>query len=199
MNLNYFDTYKEIRNWLIAQSPKGTKEITKKIKEYFQTTYNSLYVLPSANHPEFLLDILITDFIPTEILKKDGQLTVREEPLSVFIAVESELGGSGGSSAYGIMKNAAEDFIKLLIVKSKYKIFFFTSLPYKDESDHILTRVAKLADLCTKSGPTPEGVLVIHLDGSQPNSTQVQATISTDAIRGFFISQDGGHFGEITA
>lgn len=197
MNLNYFDAYRDIRNYLIGQSPHGTKQITKNIKEYFQTTYKNLYVLPSNNHSEFLLDVLVTDFIPTEILKKDKQLTVREDPLSVFIAVESELGGSGGSSAYGIMKNAVEDFTKLMIVKSKYKIFFFTSLPYQSETDHIIKRVARLADLCVKIGHTPEGVLVIHFEGSQPSSTQVQATVSTSTIRGFFISPDGGHYGEI--
>ena len=141
--------------------------------------------------------VMVTSFTPLNILDNTGNtIVVPDTPIINYIAVESELGGTGGSSAYGVQKNVVEDYVKLLLVNSKYKIMVFTSLPYSGELNHVANRVNNLKDIYIKVCPNEQGVLLVHLAGSQPVSTQVQASVSD--ITGYIISGNGQHVGKIT-
>ena len=95
------------------------------------------------------------------------------------------------------MKNVVEDYLKLLIVRCRHRAMVFTSLPYAKEQDHVLGRVEVLRDLYQRTPGLNSGVLLIHLKGSQPNSSQVQATVNAESIRGFEVSADGSSVNEI--
>lgn len=89
------------------------------------------------------------------------------------------------------MKNVAEDYLKLLVVRCQYRAMIFTSLPYSGEQDHVLNRVEVLRSLYQRTPGLNSGVLLIHLKGSQPNSTQVRALVNAESIRGFEVAADG--------
>ena len=132
------------------------------------------------------------------MIVKARSLELSSDNISVFLAVESELGGTGASSAYGVMKNVVEDYLKLLIIRCAYRVMVFTSLPYSGEGDHVANRAETLRELYSRSPGIDGGALLVHLKGSKPKSTQVQAQVAADAIRGFVISTDGKSVNEIT-
>lgn len=196
MNINYFEIFKDLKQWLIKRNPTSTTDITSSIKEYFSNRFQNYTVLPNDNSSEYLLDIMVTNFTPLKIIETDrNSLSITLDSLENHIAVESELGGSGGSSAYGVQKNVVEDYVKLLLVNAKYKIMIFTSLPYANENNHVANRVANLREIYLKVCPSEQGVLLVHLPGAQPSSTQVQACV--DGLSGYIISGNGEHVGQI--
>lgn len=89
------------------------------------------------------------------------------------------------------MKNVVEDYLKLLVVRAKYRVMIFTSLPYANEVDHVENRVEMLRDLYSRAADLDSGVLLIHLNGSQPRSTQVQVSLASGSMRGFVVPSDG--------
>jgi len=108
------------------------------------------------------------------------------------LAVESELGGTGASSPYGVMKNVGEDFVKLLLVRADRRVMIMTSLPYAHETEqHVERRVESLRQLYQHFPALSSGVLVMHIEGGQPKSTQVKVRIEESTIRGFQISENG--------
>ena len=190
MNINYENLFAGLQSWLLDKSPTSTVDITSSIKDYFSNEYKNYTVLPNNNSGEYLLDIMVTSFTPLKIIdNNESTLSITNDPIEVYIAVESELGGTGGSSAYGVHKNVVEDYLKLLLINSKYKIMVFTSLPYTNEEDHVEKRIDNLKDLYLKVCRNKQGILLIHLPGSQPNSNQVQASVHE--ITGYIISGDG--------
>lgn len=189
MNIDYSIVFSRITDLLTSVNPAATNDITHCIKDFFHHEYKNHEVHSSYGSSEYLLDILVSNFKPLEVLSKDKKLTLSVKPIEIYIAVESELGGEGASSAYGVHKNAVYDFIKLLSVQAKYKIMLFTSLPYANECNHVINRVESLRDVYSNSYMNPEGVLLIHLPGSQPNSAQVQANVT--GMTGYTISGDG--------
>lgn len=196
MNLNYFEIYEDLKKWLICKKPTATTDITSSIKEYFSIKYQDYTVLPNDNSGEYLLDVMVTNFTPLDIIESDrNNLSITLDSIENHIAVESELGGSGGSSAYGVQKNVVEDYVKLLLVNAKYKIMIFTSLPYANENNHVANRVDNLREIYLKVSPNNQGVLLVHLPGTQPNSNQVQACVA--GLSGHIISGNGEHVGQI--
>ncbi|MCE9685133.1 hypothetical protein LZP73_02760 [Shewanella sp. AS16] len=181
---------------LIDQNPASTTDITSNIKEYFSRKFQDYTVLPNDNSGEYLLDVMVTNFTPLNIIESDrSSLSITLDSIENHIAVESELGGSGGSSAYGVQKNVVEDFVKLLLVNAKYKIMIFTSLPFAGERNHVSNRVGNLREIYLKVCQNDQGVLLVHLPGTQTSSTQVQASVH--GISGFIISGNGEHVGQI--
>ena len=196
MVLNYWEIYEDIRKWLLKCNPTSTRQITSSIKDYFLKTFEDSYeVLPNKNNSEYLLDVMVTSFKPVNIIEPNGNsLNIIPNSIENYIAVESELGGSGGSSADRVHKNVVYDYVKLLLVNAKYKIMIFTSLPYDKEKHHIANRVKNLRDIYLKVCPNDQGVLLIHLLGKQQPG-QVQVCVSE--LSGYIISGDGKHFGQI--
>lgn len=188
----YVQIYESFKATLAKQGSLSTREATLAIKQFFRTQFESSHhVLCShAQGSEYLTDVLVTTFNPKTAVSV-GTLKPTIESVSVYLAVESELGGVGASSAYGVMKNTVEDFLKLLVVRAEYLVMVFTSLPYAREQHHVENRVEVLRDLYSRAGSPSSGVLLIHLHGTQPRSTQVQASLAPMDIRGFVISMDG--------
>jgi len=196
---SYKNLFFKMRGHLLRECPVSTVEITQCIKSFFLTTYQASYnVLCSHSEGcEFITDVLVTTFNPKNIItKKTLQLTCNR--LNVFLAAESELGGVGASSAYGVMKNVVEDYLKLLVTLCEYRVMVFTSLPYSNEENHIVNRVETLRKLYSMHSSLSGGVLLIHLSGDQPRSTQVQARATAEAISGFVISSDGNSVSQLS-
>ncbi len=196
--LEYATLYTEIRSHLLAKTPSTTSEITSEIKSFFRErfapTYNVLCSHTESN--EFLTDVVVTTFDPKAAIRKKT-LHIVPSTVRVLLAVESELGGVGASSAYGVMKNVVEDYLKLLVVRSEYRVMIFTSLPYHGEENHVCERVELLRDIYHRAPGLNSGMLLVHLQGGQPISSQVQAVINTQSIRGFEVSVDGAAAKEI--
>lgn len=199
MSLNYQELYLALRNSLLTQQIASTKELTQAIKSFFVLKYNTDYkvMCSHAETSEYLTDILILNFKPKEVIAP-RTLEVLPSSINAFMAVESELGGSGASSAYGVMKNVAEDFIKLLLIQCQYRVMIFTSLPYTNEANHIEKRTKTLQKLYQRTPGLSSGVLLVHIAGRRIHSTQVQAIVSEDTLTGFLIAEDGRSITQIT-
>lgn len=193
VNITYDKIYKTLKEFLCENNPIYTKDITKAIKDFFNLEENNKLGIYSRSCTEYLTDVHITSFNPLDVVER-GSLQVKPKSIQSLLTVESELGGSGASSPYGIMKNVVEDFCKLLLIQSQYKILVFTSLKYTHESetDYILNRVKTLKEIYEKSCPADDdlGVLLIHIKGSQPYSTQVHVEINENSIKGFVIASN---------
>jgi hypothetical protein len=192
VNVQYGELFRDCRTYLIGRAPVSTNEITASIKQYFYDKYSSAYtVLFTRDYQkEFVLDLVVTNFDPRQ--KMQGEM--RQPAINsakIYLAVESELGGTGGSSPSGVMNNVIEDFFKLTFINADYRILFFTSLPYADESDHVLNRAETLRQLYSIGPMNSHGICLFHLLGAQPRPGQVQVSISRSNIRGFIISADG--------
>lgn len=191
-SFNPDDLYVEFRNHLLSKDLANTRETTQAIKSFFRQKYGSNYkvMCSHSESSEYLVDLLVLDFRPKEVIAR-RTLEILPSSISALIAVESELGGTGASSAYGVMKNVVEDFIKLLLIQCQYRILVFTSLPYIGEVNHIERRVETLQTLYQRASGLTSGVLLIHIEGRRVNSTQVQTMVSEATLSGYFISEDG--------
>lgn len=196
----YRDLYQSLVGYLLRKSPTETKVVTKTIKDFFRSEYEGSHTVlcGHAEGNEFLADVLVATYNPKATIRQ-RTLELSCQCVSTFLAIESELGGVGASSPYGVMKNVVEDFLKLLVLRSKYRVMIFTSLPYSNEKDHVVKRVQVLRDLYSRTEGISGGVLLVHLAGSQPKSKQVQVRIAADTIRGFVISSDGQSASEVVA
>lgn len=200
--MKYEELYREFCVYLNAEVPMSTEQITDCVKRFFEAQFEEDYsVLCSGkNTTEYLCDVLVTNFNPKRIIEERTLDVLVNNPFA-YMAVESELGGTGGSSAYGVMKNVVEDFLKLLLVRARYRVLIFTSLPYKVEleRDHVIARVNTLRSIYDTAIDQHEGMLLIHLAGTQPRSKQVQAVANTEALRGFVFGSEAGSVREISA
>lgn len=196
--MNYTSIFSELSSHLLSKNPSVTSEITKIIKEYFVEKFSIGHNVQcsSPKNSEFLTDILVTTFNPKEVVQKQN-FQINPSTIDVLLAAESELGGVGASSAYGVMKNVVQDYIKLLVVRCQFRVMIFTSLPYRGEIDHVLNRVEVLRSLYQRTPELNSGVLLVHLNGSQPVSSQVQALVNKESIRGFVVSANGFSVQEI--
>jgi hypothetical protein len=194
----YEKLYRRLREALLHSQGVGTRELTVAIKQFFSREYGEHYHVHCSGgpHPEYMVDVLVSSFAPKDLFEKKS-LALRPAALEIHLAVESELGGVSASSAFGVMRNAAEDFVKLLLVNAKRRMMIMTSLAYAKEVDHVRARVELLRDMYSRSGDLSSGVLIVHLEGSQPRSAQVQAMVNPSAIRGFVVSNDGRAVSEL--
>jgi len=194
----YPEIYRTLRAHLLAEAPTSTAHTTGAIKRYFRNTFSPDHSVLCSHEDgcEFIADVLVSSFDPKDVVaRKTLQITV--PTVRIRLAVESELGGVSASSAYGVMKNVMEDYLKLLVVRADLRVLIFTSLPYKNEPNHITARVETLRELYARTPELNSGVLLVHLAGTQPRSSQVQTVVSGQSIRGFIVSDCGGHFAEI--
>ena len=189
----YQHIYPRLRAHLIAAGVQDTKEITASIKLFFCQEYDADYeILCSGDtRSEYMVDVLVTSFNPKQIFRQKT-LDLVPKAFRTHLAVESELGGTGASSPYGVMKNVGEDFVKLLLVRADRRVMIMTSLPYAHETEqHVERRVESLRQLYQHFPALSSGVLVMHIEGGQPKSTQVKVRIEESTIRGFQISENG--------
>ncbi len=196
--LSYTDLFDRFKKHLLLHRPISTREITICIKDFFLKIFSEDFSVLCSHSKgnEYLTDILVTDFDPKAVLEK-RTFEMANQSFGVYLAAESELGGSGASSAYGVMKNVVEDYLKLLMIHCKYRVMIFTSLPYLDEKNHVCNRVETLRELYFRTSGTRSGMLLIHLASTQPRSTQVQVSIADSSVRAFIVSEDGSTVHEI--
>ncbi|MDO9215518.1 MAG: hypothetical protein Q8Q54_04350 [Methylococcales bacterium] len=196
-SIEYKDIYYELKKSLIKAHPIETINITKAIKCFFINNFINYKVLSTVDKSEYLVDIMVTKYKPKDLIHSDkvSTLTINHpldyEPLLI---VESEISPTSGTSAQGVMRGVVEDFNKLLLVSSKYKVMIFTSLKFEQETgDHIENRVELLHQIHQKSPSKDKAILLVHIKGSQKESGhQVQVTISDDNICGYIIGNSGG-------
>lgn len=188
----YERIYTRLRMHLSTQTSTDTREITTSIKSFFRLEYQPPWeVLCSGDaSSEYMVDVLVTSFRPIDVIAK-RTLNVQAHKFEVPLAVESELGGISASSAFGVMRNAVEDFIKLLLISAQGRVMIMTSLAYKGEKKHVEARVETLRKVYEKFPSVNSGALIVHFDGWQPASSQVKVKVTADSIRGFLISGDG--------
>lgn len=188
----YQNLYLDLKTHLLQQKPSTTRDTTKSIKEFFNIQFGSDYQVMCSREgsSEYLIDLVVLDFQPKAVIRP-RTLDLLPSSISAFMAVESELGGTGASSAYGVMKNVVEDYLKLLLIQSRYKVMIFTSLPYAKEAHHVAKRVETLRELYKRTPGLTSGMLLVHIEGRRTNSTQVQVSVKERTLSGYVISNDG--------
>jgi len=196
MNINYEELFNDFKDKVAIDENLSAKNITKRITEYFAQKYINqtvLYSKKSDKKSEYLTDVLVTNFEPKTIArKKSKQFEIPESSIKAFLAVESELGGEGGTSSGSVLRNVIEDFIKLLLIKSKYKVMIFSSVPLKDEKEYLNNRVKTLMEVKNNSDSSDEEILLIHLFGNthkseRGNSRQINVSLKSTEIQGFLL------------
>ncbi|EGQ9313379.1 hypothetical protein F7U73_21080 [Vibrio vulnificus] len=167
--INYNELFTALKENLHIKEIQSTPEITREIKRFFVEKFNGYFVAPNNGTKEFMVDVFISNINPRKIHESNGQ------ELIPILALESELGGNGGG-APGILKgNVFEDFAKLLVIQSQYKVLIFTSLPYKEEPNHIESRVQELYEYYDLS-PCQENILLVHLEAESQKTKNNQQT-----------------------
>lgn len=187
VTINYHDLFNLFCNVVCRDCSITTKEATKLIKSFFSETYGAgRHVFPSDGNPkhrEFLLDVLILNFLPGD--------PIAHPSVSAYLAVESELGGEGGTSAGPIRRNVEYDFAKLLLVKAQHKVMVFTSLPLRGENDAQEARVRALQEMYAASGEHVS-ILLIHVQGMARKTSngvgQVGVSLQRSCISGYLLS-----------
>lgn len=184
MVVSYRNIFEGIVDKLVCFEFDDTKEVTQKIKEYFHQSYenDTHHVLSSLNSTskEYLLDVLVTNFRPLNVIAQDGRkFKLANSAPQVFLAVESELGGVSASGPLNVQRNAIEDFIKLTLINSEYKVMIFTSLKYKgeDTSSYITDRFADFAEIYNNSMANENGLLLIHIESTEESGKQVKVDL----------------------
>ncbi len=188
----YEHIYEILRDALVSLQNPSTRQITARIKQLFCDEYGQKHqvLCSGGNHTEYMVDLLVTSFAPKHLLG-NKPLVLKPSQFEIYLAVESELGGVSASSAFGVMKNAAEDFLKLLLVSCSRRVMIMTSLVASKETKHVEARVEILRQMYAHFPHLNSGGLIVHLNGTQPKSSQVQAMTHPEAIRGFVISASG--------
>ena len=148
----FHQLYIDMRGFLLRERPVATTAITDAIKHFFRLRFvaNHTVLCSHSGSTEYLTDVLVTTFNPKSVVAKRS-LQVTADEITALLAVDSELGGVGASSAYGVMKNVVEDFLKLLMIRSKYRVMVFTSLPYSNEKNSIVNRLDTLRTLYSRT------------------------------------------------
>lgn len=201
---NFYTTlFASFEGFILRESPVETMAVTWAIKDFFCKCFSQEYEvhLSRQNRAEYMVDVLVTTFRPKEVFSRDKNFDLVVPAFRAILAVESEIGGNSASSAGPLMRNVVEDYLKLLLIRSKYRVMIFTSLPYAWEcdDDHVLNRARTMRDIYSRAEGITGGALLIHLAGASNRGTsgQVKVTISPGTIRGFVISGDASDIVEI--
>ncbi|MDQ2822276.1 MAG: hypothetical protein M3Y65_18145 [Pseudomonadota bacterium] len=186
--ISYAKLFNNLREKLESETEFGTTDITRMIKEFFAQEFSGYFVAPSPNVKEFLVDVFVATRNPREFSSESAG-----EEFKAILAVESELGGTGGGSQQYLMRNVLEDFSKLLVIKSEYKALIFTSLPYAAEEGHINNRLREIEAMYSNAGH-PGNILLIHLRGSSQKTrkgdpTNPKISLSRAAMSAYILSK----------
>lgn len=113
----FFDLEKYLKG-VFLENKIDTTSMTREIISFFKSRFESTefathYADSKNNKSEFLYDFSVTTSNTENLKERTGKL---------LLAMESELGGSGASSSKYVVRNALQDFSKLLQSKAKYRI-----------------------------------------------------------------------------
>ncbi|UUY07355.1 hypothetical protein LRS11_16200 [Pseudomonas sp. J452] len=185
--IEYNDLFTKFRDEIASEVDEKTPEITKKIKTFFASEFSNYFVAPSSKEKEFLVDI----FVSTRNPRKLGEDSNAGD-FKVILVAESELGGEGGGAQGYLKRNVFEDFAKLLVIQSEYKVLIFTSLPYYKENDHLEKRICEINSIYKNAG-CPGDILLIHLHATSqktPNGhpTNPKVSLKRDTMSAYVLS-----------
>lgn|GEM_PF-2035583 len=190
--IDYVKIFNEFKEKLTSENHVKTVDITNNIKDFFIEKFSKdFFVAPRKSHnvKEFLVDVIVSTRNPRDLIKFAGS------EFRLLLAVESELGGVGAGSPKQLHANVLEDFAKLLLIKSEYKILIFTSLPYSIEQNHIQDRVYEIYSAFQDVGHDTD-ILLIHLEAipkkTNGNPTNPTINLKQEAISAFLLSVDRG-------
>lgn len=200
--MSYSEIFNGIVDALVGFNFDNTNEVTRKIKKYFHATYEtdthkvlSSYKETNSKNKEFLLDVLVTNFKPLEVISSNGRkLKLVNTSPTVHLAVESELGGVSASGPLNVQRNAIEDFIKLTLINSEYKVMIYTSMRYKgeDEASYLKDRCDDFSNIYQSSTTNEHGLLLIHIKSSGESGRQVRVDLSEkENFTAYILNQDG--------
>lgn len=185
----YSDLFTKFRDEVASDVEEKTADITKKIKGFFASTFSNFFVAPANSEKEFLVDV----FVSTRNPRKLHEESPVSKDFRVILIVESELGGEGAGAQGWLKRNVLEDFAKLLVIDSEYKILVFTSLPYANEGDYIHKRVTEIDSVYRDAG-CPGNILLIHLHSatqktSNGNPTNPKVSLKRETMSAYVLSK----------
>ena len=119
-------------------------------------------------------------------------------PFKAILAVESEIGRKGGGSQGQLLKNVIEDFAKLLVLQSEYKVLIFTSIPYvHDKKNYIEERLMGEFNKVYENAGHSGDILLIHLysiskKSKNGNTTNPQVILDSSMMTAYVLSKRMG-------
>lgn len=184
--MNYASIFKELKA-SIQLCNNDTRTVTINIKNYFKHKFESeFYVYYHGNGQEFIYDISIFDLDINNIINKNK--------ITLYCAVESELGGKSASSKLSLLKNIKVDFLKLLFSSSKNRIMIASyTKNAKDLIDSPEEFCNQLFNLYLSSDNL-NPLLLILIKGEHNlksnNSRQVKLLIIEENIHGYIFNNN---------
>lgn len=177
----YFDGFKkELENL------KDTTQITNRIKLYtkkfFEKDTDKKVFYSDSNTKEFMYDISVLTFDPINIIEKTTVLNQNINKFKAFLLLESELGGTSASGPKDVFKNSMQDFSKLLIGNSPYKIMIMGLSPYSDEKGNFIENRIKIIEQVYKSSDCNSNIGLIIIYGNHKGETSRQLKLETDKM-----------------
>lgn len=159
----YFDGLKEE-----LENLKYTTQITNSIKLYtkkfFEKDTDKKVFYSDSKTKEFMYDISVLTFDPINVIEKTTankfkvstnankfKVSTNINKFKAFLLLESELGGTSASGPKGVFKNSMQDFSKLLIGNSPYKIMIMGLSPYSDEKENFIKNRIEIIEQVYKS------------------------------------------------
>jgi hypothetical protein len=195
VTIDYQELFESFCSFVCRSHSVATKDATRLVKGFFvEHCGEGRYVFPSdgaRRRKEFMLDVVILNFVPGDPVAYDEESAAHPD-ISAYLAVESELGGEGGTSAGPLRRNVEYDFAKLLLVRAQHKVMVFTSLPLQSELDSEEARIRALQRMYETSGEQVP-VLLIHLKGKSRRTRkgvgQVEVILQRSGVSGYVLSQ----------
>lgn len=195
LTIDYIELFDSFSRSVCREGPVATRDATLLVKNFFAARYGAeRQVFPSAGerrNKEFLLDLIILDFAPGSPVEAEAGT---HPTVSAYLAVESELGGEGGTSAGPLRRNVEYDFAKLLLVRAQHKVMVFTSLPLRRETGALEARVKALQRMYDASGEQLS-LLLIHVEGlarkTERGVGQVAVSLQRSTTSGYVVRPGG--------
>ena len=180
------------------KSLTDTKTITDKIKTFTKKFFESdpdKMVYYSGNPSEFLYDISVLSFNPKDIIENNNNnndiiINSNYKKYNSFLLLESELGGVSASSPKGVFKNVVEDFSKLLIGNSKYKIMIMALSPYSKEKNYKENRLEILKRIYINSNCNSD-MLIVVIEGDHNGKNSNQIKLDTSTMYAYILNRKG--------
>lgn len=186
--IDYRELFNKFREQISSEEDSKTPDITRNIKGFFVHEFKEYFVSSANGEKEFLVDVFVSTRNPRKLAESSDA-----GEFKAILAVESELGGVGAGAQSYLMRNVLEDFAKLLVIQSEYKILIFTSLPYANELNHCENRVREI-DVVYRNAGYPGNILLIHLQSAAqktPNGhpTNPKVGLKRDTMSAYVLSK----------
>lgn len=187
-SLNYDEYFNGLKGAL--ENLKDTTQITNSIKLYtkkfFEKDTDKKVFYSDSKTKEFMYDISVLTFDPINVIEKTTsnkfKVSTNINKFKAFLLLESELGGTSASGPKDVFKNSMQDFSKLLIGNSPYKIMIMGLSPFsKEEGDFIENRI-EIIEQVYKSSDCNSNIGLIIIQGNHEGEISRQLKLETDKM-----------------